>query len=114
MALPTAATPSPVSADPAIVDMIYDIATEYGVSGNLMYRIVRCETGGTFNSWSVGRAGEYGLGQWHPRGVWWDTSLGRQGHPRPLGNPDPDLRMMGEVIANGGAYQHWYYCSRRG
>lgn len=41
---------------------------EFGVSYAWLRSIVRCETGGTFDPYSVGRQGERGAAQLHPRG----------------------------------------------
>lgn len=43
-------------------------AVEFGVSYQWMLSIVRCETGGTFNPYSIGKQGELGAVQLHPRG----------------------------------------------
>lgn len=42
---------------------------EIGVSAPYLTSIVRCETGGTFSPYSVGRQGELGAAQLHPRGL---------------------------------------------
>lgn len=43
-------------------------ADEQGVSRAYLRRIVSCETGATFDPYSVGRQGELGAAQLHPRG----------------------------------------------
>lgn len=47
---------------------IEQYSVEIGVPSALLYRIVSCETGGTFSPSSVGRQGELGAVQLHPRG----------------------------------------------
>ena len=47
---------------------IDETAADSGVSWRWLYSIVRCETGGTFNPYAVGRLGEKGAAQLHPRG----------------------------------------------
>ena len=93
----------PVSA--TVRGLIYHYAAEYGVSGDRLYRVAMCETGGTLSPWAVGRAGETGIFQWHPNGEWWSTSLGRAGYPRPYGNATlhEDISMAAEAFARGRA-----------
>jgi hypothetical protein len=47
---------------------IEQASLEIGVPTTLLTRIVRCETGGTLDPYSVGRQGELGVAQLHPRG----------------------------------------------
>ncbi len=51
-----------------VVSAIHDVSADTGVSETTLTRIVGCETGGTFNPYSVGRQGELGPVQLHPRG----------------------------------------------
>lgn len=44
------------------------VSAETGVSYRYLRSIVACETGGTFAPYSVGRQGELGPAQLHPRG----------------------------------------------
>jgi soluble lytic murein transglycosylase-like protein len=44
-------------------------SAETGVSWSWLYRVVRCETGGTLNPYAVGRQGERGVAQLHPYGM---------------------------------------------
>jgi hypothetical protein len=107
--LPAQAT-TPTQAD--IITAIYDYAARYGVSGDKLYAMAHCETGGTFNPFSYGRAGETGLFQWHPRGEWWNTPLGRLGYPRPWGDIHPDIAMAAWALANGRGPAwscYWYH-----
>lgn len=48
---------------------IDEASVEIGVSRAWLTRVVSCETGGTFNPYSVGRQGELGPTQLHPRGL---------------------------------------------
>jgi hypothetical protein len=50
------------------LDAIDQYSVEMGVSRAFLLRVVRCETGGTFDPYSVGRQGELGAAQLHPRG----------------------------------------------
>jgi soluble lytic murein transglycosylase-like protein len=43
-------------------------SAETGVSWSWLYRVVGCETGHSFNPYAVGRQGERGAAQLHPRG----------------------------------------------
>jgi soluble lytic murein transglycosylase-like protein len=43
-------------------------SAETGVSWTWLYRVVACETGRTFNPYVIGRQGERGAAQLHPRG----------------------------------------------
>jgi len=47
---------------------IDETAAVSGISYSWLYSIVHCETGGTFNPYAVGRLGERGAVQLHPRG----------------------------------------------
>ena len=51
-----------------VIAAIDQASEEIGVSRAYLFRIVRCETGGTFDPYSVGRQGELGAVQLHPRG----------------------------------------------
>lgn len=48
---------------------IEEASVEIGVSAAYLTAVVRCETGGTFSPYSVGRQGELGPVQLHPRGL---------------------------------------------
>lgn len=47
---------------------IEQYTTEFHVPYRWVYDVVACETGGTFSNYLVGRAGEVGAVQLHPRG----------------------------------------------
>lgn len=51
------------------LNAISQYSAEIGVSEARLLAIVRCETGGTFDPYSVGRQGEMGAVQLHPRGL---------------------------------------------
>lgn len=91
----SAATPSEVTA------LIYEAAAYYGVDGDYLYAVALCETGGTLRSDLVGRYGERGVYQWHARGQWWVTPMGRAGYPIPAGNLHGDVFMAAWSFANG-------------
>ena len=96
------------ASDGTITDIIYQEAARYGVSGDWLYWTAYCES--TLNPWAVGRAGERGLFQWHPRGLWWDTPAGRAGNPIPVGNIRLDISMAAWAFSRGLSF-HWT-CAR--
>lgn len=52
-----------------VIAAIQQYSEEQGVSKAFLMRVVRCETGGTFDPYSVGKQGELGAAQLHPRGL---------------------------------------------
>jgi soluble lytic murein transglycosylase-like protein len=58
------ANPQPTSAAGHIKDTIYSAAARYGVSGNRLLQVAKCESG--LNPNAVGAAGEIGLFQFKP------------------------------------------------
>lgn len=48
---------------------IEQASQEIGVSAAYLTAVVSCETGGTFDPYSVGHQGELGAAQLHPRGL---------------------------------------------
>lgn len=95
----TARAEEPYTSDDVIA-AIDQSAEEIGVSHAYLYRIVRCETGGTFNPYSIGRQGELGPVQLHPRGelprfIGW-------GYDDPF-SPWQSVRFLAQRIAMGGA-----------
>jgi len=82
------------------LDAIDQYSVEQGVSRAFLLRIVRCETGGTYDPYSVGRQGELGPVQLHPRG--------RLLHFFSLGYDDPfspyqSVRYLAQEISYGRA-----------
>jgi hypothetical protein len=47
---------------------IHEASVDIGVSEAWLYRTVDCETGGTFDPYAIGKHGELGAAQLHPRG----------------------------------------------
>jgi len=82
------------------LDAIDQYSEEQGVSRAYLLAIVRCETGGTFNPYSVGRQGELGAAQLHPRGelrrfLSWGYD--------DVFSPYQSVRFLAQRIAMGGA-----------
>lgn len=50
------------------LNAIEEASAEIGVDDVWLYNVVRCETAGTFDPYSVGKQGELGAVQLHPRG----------------------------------------------
>lgn len=82
------------------VAAIEQYSVEFGVSQVWLTRTVDCETGGTFSNYKVGRQGELGAAQLHPRGElrrfydygYWDPT-----------SPWQSIRFMAQRFAWGGA-----------
>lgn len=70
LACATATYAQPYTADDTLA-AIEQASIHSGVSAAWLKRIVRCETGGTYNPYSRGRQGELGAVQLHPRGGEW-------------------------------------------
>jgi hypothetical protein len=75
-------------------------AVEFDVSYAWLRSIVRCETGGTYSPYAVGRQGELGAVQLHPRG--------RLSHFLSIGYDDPfdpyqSIRYLAQEISFGRA-----------
>ena len=79
-----------------------------GISGDWLYAVAYCES--TLDPQAVGKAGERGVMQWHPRGLWWDTPAGRAGQPIPVGDIRLDIAMGAWAFAHG-LSSHWT-CAR--
>jgi len=79
---------------------IEEASAETGVSYTWIARIVRCETGGTFNPYSVGRQGELGAVQLHPRGLL--PVFFSYGYDDPY-NPYQAVRFLAQRLNAGGA-----------
>jgi len=79
---------------------IEQYADEQGVSYRWLLSIVRCETGGTFDPYSVGRQGERGAAQLHPRGEL--IRFYAWGYDDPY-SPYQSVRFLAQRITQGGA-----------
>lgn len=69
MALALLATPALAFGVDDVHEAISEAAANRGVSAAYLSAIIRCETGGTFNPYSRGRAGELGPVQLKPGGM---------------------------------------------
>jgi hypothetical protein len=79
---------------------IDEASAEMDVSWHRLYWIVRCETGGTFNPYSIGRARELGAVQLHPRGEL--PRFYAYGYSDPF-NPYEAVRFLAQRLLAGGA-----------
>jgi hypothetical protein len=79
---------------------IWQYSEELGVSHAWLYRIVACETGHTFNPYAVGRAGELGAVQLHPRGEL--IRFYAWGYLDPF-SPYQSVRFLAQRLTMGGA-----------
>lgn len=86
---------------------IEDASGELGVSSAFLYRVVRCETGGTFNPYAVGRQGELGPVQLHPRGRLPDFYA--RGYSNPF-DPYEAVRYLAQEALAGRTYA--WSCAR--
>jgi len=77
-----------------------EASAEIGVSWTWLYRTVRCETGGTMNPYSVGRQGELGVAQLHPRGELLRFYAWQYTDPY---SPYQAIRFMAQRFVAGGA-----------
>jgi hypothetical protein len=79
---------------------IQEASDETGVSAAYLTAVVQCETGGNFSPYAVGRQGELGAVQLHPRGelrrflAW--------GYTDPF-SPYQAVRFLAQRIVQGGA-----------
>jgi hypothetical protein len=89
----------PYTADDTL-NAIDEASADIGVSYSWLYATVRCETGGTFNPYSVGRQGELGAAQLHPRGEL--LRFEAWGYLDPF-SPYQAIRFMAQRFAMGGA-----------
>jgi hypothetical protein len=91
-------------AEPYTVDdtlaAIEQYSNEYQVSYWWLYRIVRCETGWTFSPYSVGRQGELGAAQLHPRGEL--RRFYAWGYDDPF-SPYQSVAFLAQRLSQGGA-----------
>jgi hypothetical protein len=79
---------------------IDEASAEIGVSWTWLYSAVRCETAGSFDPYSVGRQGELGPAQLHPRGEL--QRFYAWGYLDPF-SPYQSIRFMAQRFAMGGA-----------
>jgi soluble lytic murein transglycosylase-like protein len=79
---------------------IEQYSNEYQVSYSWLYRIVRCETGWTFNPYAVGRQGELGAAQLHPHGEL--RRFYSWGYDDPF-SPYQSVAFLAQRLSQGGA-----------
>jgi len=83
-----------------VIAAIDQYSVEFNIPQTWLLRIVRCETGGTLDPYSIGRQGELGAVQLHPRG-----ELRRflsWGYDDPF-SPYQAVRFLAQRISMGGA-----------
>jgi len=100
------AAPSPTHADGWTVGDTYAAIDEHSA---LAACIVRVETGGTYDPYSVGRQGELGVAQLHPRGEL--TTFYSLGYDDPF-SPYQAMHCLDWALAHGRGH-YWssfYYC----
>ena len=100
LAVVTQARAQEVYAAADVFDAIDSTSVELGISWTRLYSIVRCETGGTLAPYSIGRAGERGVAQLHPRGEL--ATFYQRGYRDPF-NPWEAVHFLGERLLEGGA-----------
>lgn len=100
--------------DAVTIDIIHAAAAEFGVDGDRMVRLARCES--TLNTWAInGRSRASGLFQYLPstweRARWRLVERGLAEHPYEpwdVFNPIAAARITANVISEGGA--SWWEC----
>jgi hypothetical protein len=80
---------------------IDQVSASSGVSYTRLYRIIRCETGGTFDPNSVGRMGELGAVQLYRRGEL--PTFYARGYDNPW-NPYQAVEFLATRLLEGGAH----------
>lgn len=97
----------PVTAS-QVIDWIYAYSDYYGYPAQTALRVARCESAGfdvaVINGWRLGRAGEVGTFQFHPRGIWWATPQAKLGFSRY--NPEENVAAGVWGLSHGLA-KHW-------
>ena len=99
LAAPARAQETSYTADDTLA-AIWQYSFEQGVSYASLYRIVKCESGGDFNPYAVGRQGELGAVQLHPRGEL--LRFYAWGYDDPF-SPYQSVRFLAQRINQGGA-----------
>ena len=89
----------PYTADDTLA-AIEQASANSGVSYAWLYRIVRCETGGTFNPYARGRLGERGAVQLYPRGGEWPRFFVHYSDPD---NPYEAVHYLADALLAGRA-----------
>lgn len=82
------------------LEAIEQASANSGVPASRLRRIIRCETGGTYNPYARGRAGELGAAQLHPRGEL--RRFYAVGYTNPY-NPYDAAHFLADRILAGGA-----------
>lgn len=90
----------PTRAD--VVGWTYRYAAYYGTNPAVLLAVARCES--RFAPYAVGRAGEAGPYQFHPRGLWWGTPQARAGYSR--WNPEATTAAAAWAFSRG-LGRHW-------
>jgi hypothetical protein len=98
---------APVAPAGSVEAIILAAAGEFGVDGNLLLRIMRCESG--LNPLAVNRSsGALGLGQHLPR--YWSGRAAALGYPyESWSDPTANARVSAKLLAEGGP-GHWRAC----
>ena len=107
----TEVTPGPVLAS-QVIDWIYFYAARYEIAPTMPLRVARCESGGfsvaVLNGWKLGRLGEVGTFQFHPRGIWWSTPQAAAGYS--YWDAEANVAAGVWAIAQGYGPRHWAGC----
>jgi hypothetical protein len=106
LAAPARAQEAPYTPEDTLA-AIDQASDEIGVPAAVLYHIVRCETGGRFDPYSVGRQGELGAAQLHPRGLL--PTFYAWGYDDPF-SPWQSVRFLAQQITYGRASQ--WSCAR--
>lgn len=96
-----AAEPTPWTVDDTYA-AIEDVSVHTGLSYRWLYRIVSCETGGTFDPYSRGAQGELGPVQLHPYGML--RTYYAEGFTDPF-NPYHSMYFLAEHLLAGESYK---------
>lgn len=95
-----------------VIDWIYFYAARYEIAPSAPLRVARCESGGfsvaVLNGWKLGRLGEVGTFQFHPRGIWWSTPQAAAGYS--YWDAEANVAAGVWAIAQGYGPRHWAGC----
>ena len=90
-----------------VINWIYEYAAIYRVNPQLLLAVGQCESG-LQPYVRDGRAGEVGVFQFHPRGIWWNTPYARMGYSA----RDPETNVAAAAWAFSRGYQSHWSCYR--
>jgi hypothetical protein len=93
-----------VDAGGGIVDLIHHYAGVYGVAPLYLEAVARCES--DLDATAVGAQGEIGVMQFHPRGLWPETPLGRAGLSLYEATVEQHIEMAAWAFGQGLGF-HW-------